>query len=80
MYHIKQLQAQQFLHLQQSAEETPAKSSILYTDKHDIKLDKSNILMLGPTGSGKTLLACNYYNKFNRIQIFTRYLDLLDLI
>jgi ATP-dependent Clp protease ATP-binding subunit ClpX len=26
-------------------------------DKSDIKLEKSNVLMLGPTGSGKTLLA-----------------------
>jgi ATP-dependent Clp protease ATP-binding subunit ClpX len=61
MYHLKQLQAQQFLSLnqqqQQPTEEIP-KSSILYSDKHDIKLEKSNILMLGPTGSGKTLLAC----------------------
>ncbi len=26
-------------------------------EKVDLKLEKSNILMLGPTGSGKTLLA-----------------------
>ncbi len=30
---------------------------ILFGDVHDIELQKSNILMLGPTGSGKTLLA-----------------------
>ena len=29
----------------------------LNSDKTDIELDKSNILMVGPTGSGKTLLA-----------------------
>jgi len=32
-------------------------SSIIHNEKHDILLEKSNILMLGPTGSGKTLLA-----------------------
>ena len=42
---------------QQQIEEKNNRSQILYTDKHDIRLDKSNILMLGPTGSGKTLLA-----------------------
>ena len=28
-----------------------------HQDKNDVKLEKSNVLMLGPTGSGKTLLA-----------------------
>jgi len=28
-------------------------SSIINNDKYDLKLEKSNILMLGPTGSGK---------------------------
>uniref|UniRef100_A0A224X9C6 Putative atp-dependent clp protease atp-binding subunit clpx-like mitochondrial isoform x2 n=1 Tax=Panstrongylus lignarius TaxID=156445 RepID=A0A224X9C6_9HEMI len=32
-------------------------SDILESSKHDLKLEKSNILLLGPTGSGKTLLA-----------------------
>nr|CAI5852612.1 unnamed protein product [Callosobruchus analis] len=32
-------------------------SDILERTTHDLKLEKSNILMLGPTGSGKTLLA-----------------------
>lgn len=32
-------------------------SEILDQKTHELKLDKSNILMLGPTGSGKTLLA-----------------------
>lgn len=32
-------------------------SEILDSTKNDMKLDKSNILLLGPTGSGKTLLA-----------------------
>ncbi len=41
-----------------AATEETKKSEILYSDKYDVKLDKSNILMLGPTGSGKTLLAC----------------------
>ncbi len=43
---IQQQQQQQ----QQQGEEKQ-KSSILYSDKHEIKLDKSNILMLGPTGN-----------------------------
>ncbi|CAF4092003.1 unnamed protein product [Rotaria sp. Silwood2] len=38
-------------------EESKHGSHILNNDKYDIKLEKSNILMLGPTGSGKTLLA-----------------------
>lgn len=32
-------------------------SEILDTSKNEMRLDKSNILLLGPTGSGKTLLA-----------------------
>ncbi|OQV25160.1 ATP-dependent Clp protease ATP-binding subunit clpX-like, mitochondrial [Hypsibius exemplaris] len=32
-------------------------TEVIDSDTYDIKLDKSNILMLGPTGSGKTLLA-----------------------
>ncbi|KAI0235898.1 ATP-dependent Clp protease ATP-binding subunit clpX-like, mitochondrial [Lamellibrachia satsuma] len=32
-------------------------SDILDATMHELKLEKSNILMLGPTGSGKTLLA-----------------------
>lgn len=32
-------------------------SELLEQQTHELKLDKSNILMLGPTGSGKTLLA-----------------------
>lgn len=32
-------------------------SEILDSTTHQLRLDKSNILMLGPTGSGKTLLA-----------------------
>lgn len=32
-------------------------SDLLDQKTHELKLDKSNILMLGPTGSGKTLLA-----------------------
>ncbi|XP_048514327.1 ATP-dependent Clp protease ATP-binding subunit clpX-like, mitochondrial isoform X2 [Athalia rosae] len=32
-------------------------SDILDSNQHQLKLEKSNILLLGPTGSGKTLLA-----------------------
>eukprot|EP00112_Aurelia_sp_Birch-Aquarium-sp1_P005879 Seg1662.27 transcript_id=Seg1662.27/GoldUCD/mRNA.D3Y31 product="ATP-dependent Clp protease ATP-binding subunit clpX-like mitochondrial" protein_id=Seg1662.27/GoldUCD/D3Y31 len=32
-------------------------SDVLDTDEEQIRIDKSNILLLGPTGSGKTLLA-----------------------
>ncbi|XP_064651182.1 ATP-dependent Clp protease ATP-binding subunit clpX-like, mitochondrial [Lineus longissimus] len=43
---------------QQPTEEGNKKpSDILDATDHDLKLEKSNILMLGPTGSGKTLLA-----------------------
>ncbi len=38
---------------------------IFYSDKTDVELTKSNVLMLGPTGVGKTLLA----------QTLARYLD-----
>ncbi|XP_063225023.1 ATP-dependent Clp protease ATP-binding subunit clpX-like, mitochondrial [Bacillus rossius redtenbacheri] len=34
-----------------------AGSDILDSVSHELRLDKSNILMLGPTGSGKTLIA-----------------------
>ena len=43
---------------QQPPNETSASGSdILYAKKHDMKLEKSNIMMFGSTGSGKTLLA-----------------------
>lgn len=43
---------------QQQHQQTPVSGSDLLDQKtHELKLDKSNILMLGPTGSGKTLLA-----------------------
>lgn len=32
-------------------------SDVLDSKTHELRLDKSNILLLGPTGSGKTLLA-----------------------
>lgn len=38
-------------------ERQPSGSELLEESGHQIKLEKSNILMLGPTGSGKTLLA-----------------------
>ena len=34
-------------------------SSVIMNDKHDLKLEKSNILMLGPTGSGKFMQNSN---------------------
>jgi ATP-dependent Clp protease ATP-binding subunit ClpX len=55
IYQLKQMQAQQIQAQQQQQQqqqgEEKQKSSILYSDKHEIKLDKSNILMLGPTGN-----------------------------
>jgi ATP-dependent Clp protease ATP-binding subunit ClpX len=40
-----------------SNEEPKHGSNIIHNEQYDLKLEKSNILMLGPTGSGKTLLA-----------------------
>ncbi|XP_013070716.1 ATP-dependent Clp protease ATP-binding subunit clpX-like, mitochondrial isoform X2 [Biomphalaria glabrata] len=40
-----------------TGEEVTKKSDILDSGVHELQLEKSNILMLGPTGSGKTLLA-----------------------
>lgn len=42
---------------QQQQEETSRKSDILESTSHELRLEKSNILMLGPTGSGKCKLA-----------------------
>nr|KAG5708581.1 hypothetical protein BaRGS_033002 [Batillaria attramentaria] len=42
---------------QQQMEEQPKRSDILDSSTQELRLEKSNILMLGPTGSGKTLLA-----------------------
>ncbi|CAF5214524.1 unnamed protein product, partial [Rotaria magnacalcarata] len=38
-------------------EEIKFGSDVIHSEQYDLKLEKSNILMLGPTGSGKTLLA-----------------------
>ncbi len=38
---------------------------ILYKDTTDVELQKSNILMIGPTGSGKTYLAQNLAKNLN---------------
>ncbi|CAF0936108.1 unnamed protein product [Adineta ricciae] len=38
-------------------DDTKSSSNVLSNEHYDLKLEKSNILMLGPTGSGKTLLA-----------------------
>lgn len=40
-----------------ASEESRRPGDILDATSHDLKLEKSNILMLGPTGSGKTFLA-----------------------
>lgn len=40
---------------QQSQEEQPRRSDILESVTHNLRLEKSNILMLGPTGSGMRL-------------------------
>ncbi len=34
-------------------EEVKQGSNIIHNEHYDLKLEKSNILMLGPTGSGK---------------------------
>lgn len=41
---------------QKTSQSAPG-SAILDSKQHQLKLEKSNILLLGPTGSGKTLLA-----------------------
>ncbi|KAG7196958.1 hypothetical protein KM043_000224 [Ampulex compressa] len=52
-----------YQHLQTGGEAKPASgqsvpgSDILDSKQHQLKLEKSNILLLGPTGCGKTLLA-----------------------
>ncbi|XP_050459272.1 ATP-dependent Clp protease ATP-binding subunit clpX-like, mitochondrial isoform X2 [Cataglyphis hispanica] len=42
---------------QKTSSQTTPGSAILDSKQHQLKLEKSNILLLGPTGSGKTLLA-----------------------
>ncbi|KAF6031685.1 hypothetical protein EB796_009979 [Bugula neritina] len=43
--------------VQGQGDDKPSGSDILDSDKYTMVLDKSNIVMLGPTGSGKTFLA-----------------------
>ncbi|CAF4861104.1 unnamed protein product [Pieris macdunnoughi] len=43
------------LHLSQGG--TGGGAEVLERQNHELRLDKSNVLLLGPTGSGKTLLA-----------------------
>ena len=47
------------LHSQQQAARgsTPKKITATLPDPHDVEIEKSNVLLLGPTGCGKTLLA-----------------------
>ncbi|XP_014600321.1 PREDICTED: ATP-dependent Clp protease ATP-binding subunit clpX-like, mitochondrial isoform X3 [Polistes canadensis] len=42
---------------QKGSNQSPPGSDILDSQQHQLKLEKSNILLFGPTGSGKTLLA-----------------------
>lgn len=43
-------------------------SDILHSDNHDLKLEKSNILMLGPTGSGKLIFVVHYFTSKNHLR------------
>lgn len=58
---FQQLQQQQQQQQQQQFENdgrrSNAGSDVLDVQTHELRLEKSNILLLGPTGSGKTLLA-----------------------
>ena len=36
-----------------ASQETKNGSDVIHSDKYNLKLEKSNILMLGPTGSGR---------------------------
>lgn len=47
------------LHSQQQAarQSSPKKITTAMPDPHDVEIEKSNVLLLGPTGCGKTLLA-----------------------
>ncbi|MGV3661937.1 MAG: ATP-dependent Clp protease ATP-binding subunit ClpX [Prosthecobacter sp.] len=47
------------LHAQQQAARNslPKKISTAMPDPHDVEIEKSNVLLIGPTGCGKTLLA-----------------------
>ena len=47
---IKQASVQQQQNQQAADEKQSNRSSILYNEKYEMKLEKSNILMLGPTG------------------------------
>ena len=44
-------------HQQQESEQVKRPSDILDASTHELKLEKSNILMLGPTGSGELMLS-----------------------
>ena len=46
---------------QQQEQEQQHASDILDSSKFDLKLDKSNILMLGPTGSGEYNICISVY-------------------
>ncbi|ESO06355.1 hypothetical protein HELRODRAFT_94029 [Helobdella robusta] len=53
IHHPQQQQQQQ----SQPQDDNKHNSDVLDNGNYEIKLDKSNILMLGPTGSGKTFIA-----------------------
>ena len=65
MQQIKQAHLQQ--QSQQAVEEKQNnRSSVLYSEKYEMKLEKSNILMLGPTG--KAILSY-FYSSLNHPKI-----------
>ena len=53
--HGSALGPQQQTQQQTATEDTKRASDILDATTHELKLDKSNILLLGPTGSGRYL-------------------------
>ena len=44
-------------------------SDIIHNDRYDLKLEKSNILMLGPTGSGTSRAAYSISLAFRRLPL-----------
>ena len=49
-------------------------------EKDDVELQKSNVLLLGPTGCGKTYMACAFGMEACKRYFTTRYVRLPDLL